>query len=466
MGNKGSTDSIVPLNDDDDDVEDEESINGNDDERFIPTPQPKISKTSLKFILNVLQKLPLAFDKDSAQKLLYQLEETIHSPDKAILTGRESAPGIFIVMKGKCNVIGSDKKSIIRELRPGNFFGEISCLYNVSSTCSVVTAEGSECTTVVLTNMIVKELIEDPGKQLVPIQSWFVKQGYLDVSCLFPDFDLPRAILKKIICQSPVFYGWSKEAISEVTDQLPNYVIEIHQPDTFLMYENDCINCVYLLLEGSVELLSKGSSLTYLHSHGSCISLGEECLFSSNSNSVFSIKVQHLSHCVSLHQEFLDIVLRNYPVECAKLIEWKKLWQEYFNVNSKHTKDDLALMHPNYIIDLLRNKGTVQLPTVYLYELSLRMDYFSAENDGQVFEVTSDYHLEPLVFVVLKGEMVITAPSSPNINVNLNEIFYLNPSLPIKTKVVTKEHSLIGALRKSLINELDLKYDLHSKMFL
>ena len=455
MGNKGSSESIVSLKDD-------------DNERYVPTPQPRISKSSLKFVLNVLQKLPLAFDKDSAQKLLYQLEEKNHSPGDTLLKKGEMSAGIFIVLTGKCNVVGSNGKSTIRQLKAGNYFGEISCLYNVPSTCCVNVDEKYACVTVLLTSTIVKEILNDPEKQLAPMQSWFIKQGYLDVSGLFPTFDLPRAILKKNIYKCPLFHDWSKDAVSEVVDQLPKYIIEIHQTDTCLLFENDSIWCVFLLLEGSIELSSKGVPLLQLEAHGGeCISLCEENLFCYNQSSVYSFKVTQLSHCVTLHQEYLDLILKNFPIESAKLMEWKKLWQEFLNVNSNLVKNDLAVTHPRYIIKLFKEKGNIdyEIPMVYLYEMSLRMDFFFAENKDQVMKIDSDYDLDPLIFVVPKGELVISIPSSSDINVKSNEIFYLSPKFPVKTMVITKEESLVGVLSKSLINELNLKYNFKCQLF-
>ena len=456
MGNKESSDSIVPLSDE-------------DDKRYIPTPQPSISKVSLKFVLNVLQKLPLAFDKDSAQKLLYKIEEKNHSPGDLVLKRDEMSPGIFIILKGKMNVLGSNAKCIIRQLNAGDYFGEVSCFYNVPSTCTVVADEEIECTTVLLTCKIVKEVLNDPEKQIATMQTWFIKQGYLDVSGLFPTFDLPRAILKRNLCKCPLFYGWSKDAVAEVVDQLPKYIIEIHQPDTCLLFENDSLWCMFLLLEGSIELLSKGVSLLQLESHsGDCISLCEENIFCFNQSSVYSYKVTQTSHCITLHQEYLDLILKNFPVESAKLMEWKQLWQEFLKVNSDLAKNDLAFTHPAHVIKLFKEKANFEatIPSmVYLYEMSLRMDFFFAESNDPVMKIDADYNLEPLIFVVLKGQLTISAPSNSNLSIKSNEIFYLNPDFPLKTMVTTKEQSLVGVLSKSLINELNIKYDFKCGLF-
>ena len=456
MGNKESSDSIVPLNDD-------------DNERYIPTPQPRITKASLKFVLNVLQKLPLAFDKDSAQKLLYKLEEKSHSCGDLILKKDKMSPGIFIILKGKFDVLGSNEKCTIRHLKAGDFFGEVSCFYNVPSTCTVVADDKIECTTVLLSCKIVKEVLNDPEKQIATMQSWFIKQGYLDVSGLFPTFDLPRAILKRNLCKCPLFYGWSKEAVSEVIDQLPKYIIEIHQPDTCLLFENDSLWCMFLLLEGSIELLSKGVPLLRLESHtGDCISLCEENVFCYNQNSVYSYKVTQTSHCITLHQEYLDSILKDFPVESAKLMEWKKLWQEFLNANSNLAKNDLAFTHPAHVIKLFKEKAKFEdevPPMVFLYEMSLRMDFFFAENNDPVMKIDAEYNQEPLIFVVLKGQLAISVPSNSNLNIKSSEIFYLNPDLPVKTMVTTAEESLVGVLRKSLINELNLKYNVNCQLF-
>ena len=117
-------------------------------------------------------------------------------------------------------------------------------------------------------------------------------------------------------------------------------------------------------------------------------------------------------------------------------MEWKKYWQEFLNANSNLAKNDLAFTHPAHVIKLFKENAKFEAevpPMVFLYEMSLRMDFFFAENDDTVMKIDADYNQEPLIFLVLKGQLAISVPSSSNLSIKSSEIFYLNPEFPVKT---------------------------------
>eukprot|EP00111_Clytia_hemisphaerica_P004517 TCONS_00012920-protein len=408
-----------------------------------------------------MQRLPITIYNENVQQLRYEVVEKTYPPGTVIIKEGDKPLGIFVVIKGIFNVIGSDGKTVIRQLKRGDFFGELSSLYGKPCTCTVSVDNQSECHFAMLPHSNVKKILLD-NEPSIDVKSYFIKQGYLDSSNLFLSIDIPRAILQSRLHECPLFYEWSKEAVMELTNQLSKQFIEVHPTNTLLTFENESNSSLFLILEGTVELLRK-VAFAEVECSGSCTAFCEENLLGNTNNMLYSSKVKQTCHCVTLHQWHFEALLKNYPIECAKFMEWKKIWQVFLESTAELNNEQLAYLHPSHVLNLIKEqKNFIDLPRVFLYEMVLKMDYTVAETNEVIFEIDSSYQHDPFTFIVLKGELAVEAPSNSDIIVKTNETFYLNPKFPLKTKLKALSPLIVSVFNTSTIKLLEFKYDVQS----
>ena len=179
MGNKSSSDSMVTLNEDEND----------DNERHVPSPKPSVSKSSSELFIKVLRQFSLPLNEVEVQDLRYNLEEIVYTPNTTILHEGSKGVGIFVIVKGTCNIIASDGQTTMRQLTQNEIFGEVSSVYDISCTCSVK-VNSEDCTLLFLNISKTKRLFTITENNQIPLRQWFIQQGYLDSACLFSSYNI------------------------------------------------------------------------------------------------------------------------------------------------------------------------------------------------------------------------------------------------------------------------------------
>jgi len=457
MGNKPSTDSIVTLNEDD---------NNDDNERHIPSPKPSVSKSSSELFIKVMRQFSLPLNEDQVQELRFNLEEIVYKSGTTIMQEGSNGVGIFVIAKGVCNVIASDGKTTLRQLTQNEIFGEVSSLYGISCTCSVKVDRDGDCTALFLKISKSKQLFMITENNQIPLRQWFIQRGYLDSACLFSSHNIPRSIIQRFIPLYSLFYGWSDSALIEIIKTFPKDCIEIYQPDTYLCIEGDTIDSgAFFILNGTIQLIKQNEIFLTMNSNSKVL-FHEENIFYEDAKAVYTIKILQTCQIVTLHQEYFYSVLKAFPVECAKLMELNKTWKSFLNrILSKEIDKFREYVYPTYVCSCLRKTKTLyKLADAFLHEMALSMEFISYNINQTVFEVDEEFDNKAFMMVVLKGLLIVSNNSTAHKELKRYETFYFTPKLSAKTKIIAKSQTIIGLASRNIVEEIEAKYYTEKKI--
>ena len=448
MGNKSSSDSMVTLNEDEND----------DNERHVPSPKPSVSKSSSELFIKVLRQFSLPLNEVEVQDLRYNLEEIVYTPNTTILHEGSKGVGIFVIVKGTCNIIASDGQTTMRQLTQNEIFGEVSSVYDISCTCSVK-VNSEDCTLLFLNISKTKRLFTITENNQIPLRQWFIQQGYLDSACLFSSYNIPRSIIQRFIPLYSLFYGWSDSALMEIIKTLPKDCIEIHQPNTYLCIEDETIdNGAFFVLDGTIQLIKENELFLTIDANSVKVLFHEENLFYEDTKAFYTIKIVQTCQIVTLHQEYLHSIIKKFPAECSKLMELNKMWKSYID-RTKEMNKYREYVYPIYVCSCLRKtKALYKLAEVFLHEIALKMEFISYDVNQTVFEVDEDLDNKAFMMVVLKGLLIVSNNSASHKELKRYETFYFTPKLSAKTKIIAKSQTIIGLVGRNVVEEVEVKY--------
>lgn len=122
--------------------------------------------------LDILMKTPLfgGLGKRQLERLARQFVERTYKEGDAILTQGQGGEGLFVIESGEAEAVHrrADGTSIVlNPLLPGDFFGELALLTDVTRTASVIAKKPTVC--MVLTRWEFLSVIKQDGEMAVAV---------------------------------------------------------------------------------------------------------------------------------------------------------------------------------------------------------------------------------------------------------------------------------------------------------
>ena len=99
---------------------------------------PSLSPEAIDTLANCLNKLPLVLDQRIRDEVIRRVEliETEETPEFLLNKG-EDPSGIHVLVSGNVIVVSENQKFVLREIKAGDCFGEVSVLFNMKCTADV-----------------------------------------------------------------------------------------------------------------------------------------------------------------------------------------------------------------------------------------------------------------------------------------------------------------------------------------
>eukprot|EP00347_Sterkiella_histriomuscorum_P000014 403377514 len=182
------------------------------------------------------------------EHIVDNLEVTMREPENEIIKqGSDECEFMYFVQKGKCNVVVQDKIGLdsgskrVRQLYPGDHFGEVGLIYNCRRTASVVA--GNYCTlgqmsgqNFKLITMKYPQLLQEMKEQIY---------AYDDDVKVFMETNLKKIdYMKKL--DHDIFH-----------EILFNFQQETFERDTILSVEKEKVKKMFIIKNGIVEITVK-----------------------------------------------------------------------------------------------------------------------------------------------------------------------------------------------------------------
>ena len=101
---------------------------------------PSLPPDAVNTLANCLNRLPIILDKRVRDEVIRRVEliETEDSPE-VLLSKGDDPSGIYVLVSGNVHVVSESQKFILRQIKAGDCFGEVSVLFNTKCTADVTT---------------------------------------------------------------------------------------------------------------------------------------------------------------------------------------------------------------------------------------------------------------------------------------------------------------------------------------
>ena len=116
---------------------------------------PSLPPDAVNTLANCLNWLPIVLDKRIRDEVIRRVEliETEDSP-KVLLSKGDNPSGIYVLVSGNVHVVSENEKFILRRIKAGDCFGEVSVLFNMKCTADVRTANRYSLTTTMVRTIL------------------------------------------------------------------------------------------------------------------------------------------------------------------------------------------------------------------------------------------------------------------------------------------------------------------------
>ena len=103
---------------------------------------PSLTPDAINTLANCLNKLPVVFDQRVRDEVVRRVE-LVQTEDTAriLLKKGHDPPGIYVLLSGNVNVVSESQEFVLRKIKEGDCFGEVSVLFNIKCTADVRTVD-------------------------------------------------------------------------------------------------------------------------------------------------------------------------------------------------------------------------------------------------------------------------------------------------------------------------------------
>ncbi|CAC5383400.1 unnamed protein product [Mytilus coruscus] len=236
-----------------------------------------LSPLAYQRLRNCLLNLPLEDGQEIKDKAVERVASHIlvqdYDPKIDIIMKGDDAKGIFVIIDGSVNVLSENGTDVLATLHEGDYFGEISVLFDCPCTARVQTI--TKCQFAVLEVNAAKHLLRKIDVDLI---DYFVTKRYLPTSDHMDVNRTQRRLVLSCLKQLPVFEKWSEEAMKELVMQIKPALVILYQANTLVICEQDPPVALYVIIRGRALIKKDNDVILEIDADKHPAVIGEEGL--------------------------------------------------------------------------------------------------------------------------------------------------------------------------------------------
>ncbi|XP_078618314.1 uncharacterized protein LOC144885949 [Branchiostoma floridae x Branchiostoma japonicum] len=367
--------------------------------------------------------------------------------DAEILKRGEPAKGIFVVIEGLVEVVSDeDSHIVLASVSEGDFFGEVSTLFNVPSSATVRTPGRT---------ILVALKAEDARKLLPPTQTnlldWYIQRKYFDTNAAVDKIKLSRKKALAALKQVPMLQGWSEDSLKSLIMSLETDIIILYPSRAAILFKDDPSEEVFILVKGKIDVLDGKARLATLQAGKSPICLGEEGLMTTGSRKV-TVRAQTPCQVMVMKRwnfhrtsnEFIDDAGRAWE-------ETQDLWKRQIAQRDRNLYNKFgAFLQTEILIKKFRQSSLFSDCPVGLIYLVAMASTGEEHATGKAI-LTEDEFEAKMLFLILRGSAHMISDDGTVDSFQKGDAFWSLPWYPRKAWVRAKEQTIIVKYSESSV---------------
>ncbi|XP_067050694.1 cGMP-dependent protein kinase 2-like [Acropora muricata] len=413
---------------------------------------PSLTSDAINTLTNCLKELPIVLDQRVTDEVVRRVELVqIEDTARTLLKKDHNPPGIYVLLSGNVDVVSEGQKFVLRRIKEGDCFGEVSVLFNIKCTADVKTVDRCD---LLLLNL-------DDARQLlilseeVTLLQWFQRRRYFDTGKLFADLKLSREVAKDVLQKSPLFFNWRMEPLEAVVNTVKPDAVVLYQDQSLIFKEGWKGQEMFILVYGQVAMFTGDQELAMFDAGHRGFTFGEEGFFIGTER---RSTVRSVGPCqiITLQEENFCDAVNQFPIEARLLQELTVKWKEH--VSQRHGE-----LYSKYggALDLeilrmaLKQTAEFQIcPPGFLYIVALSMTIREADV-GRAVLSKHQYQDGASLFVVLQGSAVVVeegGTETPH-TYKLREVFWKNDNMPHRGWVKATQLCVVAVFPEGAVRE-------------
>ncbi|OWF47569.1 uncharacterized protein LOC110454183 isoform X2 [Mizuhopecten yessoensis] len=420
MGNKDSRlTTVVDENDEEDgtDIQEEDSNIDREEKSIneIPfkTETQELSPLMVQKIRRCLCSLPLAKPVLTDQVLENLTSQVVvreyESGQDVVCKGLRSC-GIYVIEKGRAEVMTSTGE-VMADLFEGDYFGEVSVLYDVPCTARVRTK--GKCRLLLLDGKVSQKLF---GKVKVKMDmiDWFVAKRYIPPDSSNIDHDrIVRRMVFTYLRKVPVFADWSDSALRSLVLEIKPALIILYPPSSVVALHGDPPVSINVIIRGRAALTDQDClTLAEVDAQTDPFVIGEESVLLGVNNEV-TVLTTTCCEVIPIRKEWVQNVVSQHPQEAGtawSLMQAK--WMVHVNKDSRIHSKYPAYLQFEVIFQLMKQSSVFrQCSDRCVYDICLNgvpQEYYP----GELVYTTDEFDQHVYVLVLMGDVELETEPES------------------------------------------------------
>ncbi|XP_061177380.1 uncharacterized protein LOC133186123 [Saccostrea echinata] len=404
-----------------------------------------------------LLRIPLEEGQEIKEEAIERLTKHVvmetYDPGKDVILKGDSTKGIFVIIEGSLSVRSEDGGEVFSNLSEGDFFGEISLIFDIPCTARVQT--DTSCILAHLEPHSARRLFH---KVSVDIIDWFVTRRYLPTSS---DIDVDRCFRRMsytYLKACPVFKKWGEDSLKTLILDLDPAMVVLYQPHTSVICINDPPIALDIIIRGRAVVQDDQSKTLVTIDVGNQgddpVVIGEEGMYLEHHNRI-SITTTTCCEIIHIKEEWIQNTLDKYPQDAGSFWKQRKTkWRALLNKKEEIYQQYPSLLQFEVIYQLLKNSSVLsKCSTDCVQNLALYgiPEQYEVNDYVCIQEEIEDGSL----VLVLVGELeLVTDPDTRYAyTVNEGEIFCPNEWMKPRVKLVAKSESLAFKIDSSVVKE-------------
>lgn len=415
---------------------------------------PSLTPDAINSLADCLNKLPVVLDQSVREELI-RCAELIQTGDtvQVLLRKGQDPTGIYVLVSGNVNVVSENQKFVLRKIKKGDCFGEVSVLFNTKCTAEVRTID--RCAMLFLNTSDARQLLKFPSE--LTLLQWFQQRRYFDTSRLFDDLQLSREIAKDVLQKSPLLLNWRTEALEAVVNTFKLDVIVLYPAHSLIFKEGWKGEEMFILIHGQITFFTGDQELATFVAGERGFSFGEEGFFTGTERRS-TVRSAGPCQIITLKEENYHKAVSEFSTEARLLQELSVKWKEHVNQRNTelYSKYGGALDLEILRMTLKQTDEFQVCPPGFLYIIALSMIVKEVEEDQAVLS-KNQYDDGTYLFVVLQGSAVVVEDRdlTTSHTLQLKEVFWKNDNMPDRGWVKATELCVVALFPEEAVREAE-----------
>nr|XP_022294959.1 uncharacterized protein LOC111105077 [Crassostrea virginica] len=414
-------------------------------------------------IRKCLLSLPLQDGQEMKEEAIERVSKhvilkTYDAGEDVIMKG-QSTKGIFMIVEGSARVMSEKGDEILANLSEGEFFGEISLIFDIPCTARV--QADKTCVLAQLEPSSSRRLLH---RVQIGLLDWFVIRRYLPTS---NQIDVERCLRRMTytsLKSCPAFEEWEEEPLKTLILYLDPAMVILYQPHTPVLCVNDPPTSLYVIIRGSAIIQDNNSRPLVsmdVSNHGDDdpVVIGEEGLHLGK-RSMVSITTSTCCEVIHIKEEWIQSTVDEYPDDAGA--SWSRLqtrWRALLNKDRQLRHKYPAVLQSEVIYQMLKNSSVLSQCSSHCVQ-HLALQGIPQEFQMEDYVCIPEEIAEGSLVLVLLGELELVTGSDMRYvyTVGDGEVFCPNKWMGSKGKLVARSEGVAIKIDSSVVTETLQKF--------